>query len=99
MVRENPLWGAERIQGELLKLNIKVSKRTIQKYMRQGQVKPPRSRSSSQNWSTFLKNHADQVWACDFLPVTDIFFRQLYAFVIMELGSREIIQVGVTAHP
>jgi putative transposase len=95
MASENRLWGAERIQGELLKLNIKVSKRTIQKYMRQ--AKPPRT--SSQNWSTFLKNHADQIWACDFLSVNDIFFRQFYAFVIMELGSRKIIHVGVTAHP
>lgn len=95
MASENRLWGAERIQGELLKLNIKVSKRTIQKYMRQ--AKPPRS--TSQNWSTFLKNHSHQIWACDFLPVNDIFFHQLYAFVIMELGSRKIIHVGVTAHP
>jgi len=89
----NRLWGAERIQGELLKLNIKVSKRTIQKYMRQGQAKPPPS--TSQNWSTFLKNHSHQIWACDFLPFNDIFFRQLYTFVIMELGSRKIIHVGV----
>jgi putative transposase len=95
MASENRLWGAEKIQGELLKLNIKVSKRTIQKYMRQ--AKPPRS--TSQNWSTFLKNHSHQIWACDFLPVNDIFFRQIYAFVIMELGSRKIIHVGVTAHP
>jgi putative transposase len=95
MAAENRLWGAERIQSELLKLNIRVSKRTIQKYMRQ--AKPPRS--SSQNWSTFLKNHADQIWACDFLPVNDIFFRQLYAFVIMELGSRKIIHGGVTSNP
>ncbi len=97
MAAENRLWGSERIQGELLKLNIKVSKRTIQKYMRQGQAKP--SPSSTQNWSTFLKNHADQIWACDFLPVNDIFFRQLYAFVIMELGSRKIVHLGVTTHP
>jgi putative transposase len=95
MACENRLWGAERIQGELLNLNIKVSKRTIQKYMRQ--AKPPRS--TSQNWSTFLKNHSHQIWACDFLPVNDIFFRQIYAFVIMELGSRKIIHIGVTAHP
>jgi putative transposase len=94
MASENRLWGAERIQGELLKLNIKVSKRTIQKYMHQ--AKPPRS--TSQNWSTFLKNHSHQIWACDFLPVNDIFFRQIYAFVIMELGSRKIIHVGVTSH-
>ena len=95
MASENRLWGAERIQGELLKLNIKVSKRTIHKYL--PQAKP--ARSSTQNWSTFLKNHSHQIWACDFLPVNDIFFRQLYAFVIMELSSRKIVHIGVTAHP
>jgi putative transposase len=95
MAAENPLWGAERIKGELKKLGIKVAKRTIQKYMRQ--AKP--ARPPSQNWHTFLKNHASQVWACDFMPVTDIFFRQLYAFVIVELATRKIIHVGVTKHP
>ncbi len=74
MASENRLWSAERIQGELLKLNIRVSKRTIQKYMRQ--VKP--SRSASQTWSTFLKNHSHRIWACDFVSVTDIYFRQIY---------------------
>ena len=74
MASENRLWGAERIQGELLKHNIRVSKRTIQKYMRQ--VKP--SRSASQTWSTFLKNHSHRIWTCDFVSVTDIYFRQIY---------------------
>src|SRR5689334_4071439 len=58
MASENPLWGAERIRGELLKLNIKVAKRTIQKYMRQ--AKP--ARPPSQTWRTFLKNHAHEIW-------------------------------------
>ena len=88
---ENPLWGAERIKGELKKLGIKVAKRTLHKYMRQARPAHP----PSQNWRTFLKNHATQVWACDFLPVTDIFFRQLYAFVIVGLSSRKIIHIGV----
>jgi putative transposase len=74
MASENRLSGAERIQGELLKHNIRVSKRTIQKYMRQ--VKP--SRSASQTWSTFLKNHSHRIWASDFVSVTDIYFRQIY---------------------
>jgi putative transposase len=95
MARENRLWGAERIQGELRKLHIKLAKRTIQKYMRA--ARPPRP--SSQTWSTFLTNHASQIWACDFLPVIDIAFRQLYAFFIIELGSRRVVHVGVTRHP
>ena len=94
MARDNRLWGAERIRGELLKLGIHVSKRTIQKYMRQQRVRP-----SSQTWATFLHNHAHEIWACDFLPVTDLFFRSLFAFFIIELKSRKVIHVGVTRHP
>jgi putative transposase len=76
MAAHNRLWGAERIRGELLKLDIRVSKRTIQKYMRQ--VRPQRARG--QTWKTFLHNHAAEAWACDFLQVTDLFFRPLFAF-------------------
>jgi putative transposase len=61
MARDNRLWGAERIRGELLKLGIRVCKRTIQKYMRQ--VRPVRPRG--QTWATFLQNHAKDIWACD----------------------------------
>jgi hypothetical protein len=63
MARENRLWGAERIRGELLKLGLHVCKRTIQKYMRAVRTKPPRG----QKWSTFLRNHAANIWACDAL--------------------------------
>jgi putative transposase len=94
MANKNRLWGAERIRGELLKLGLRVSKSTIQKYL-------PKDRSPrpSQNWTTFLHHHADQIWACDFIHVTDLFFRSLFAFVIIELGSRRVVHVGVTAHP
>lgn len=94
MARDNRLWGAERIRGELLKLGIRVSKRTVQKYMRQ-----PRARPSTQTWGTFLHNHAHDIWACDFLQVTDLFFRSLFAFFIIELQSRKVIHVAVTRHP
>jgi putative transposase len=90
----NRLWGAERIRGELLKLGIHVSKRTIQTYMCQ-----PRVRPSSQTWSTFLHNHASEIWACDFLPVTDLFFRSLFVFFIIELQSRKVIHIAVTRYP
>ena len=95
MAAHNRLWGAERIRGELLKLDIRVSKRTIQKYMRQ--VRPQRARG--QTWKTFLRNHAAEMWACDFLPVTDLFFRPLFAFFIIELQSRKVIHVNVTRTP
>jgi putative transposase len=95
MARDNRLWGAERIRGELLKLGLRVSKRTIQKYMRAVRT----TRPGGQRWSTFLHTHAQQIWACDFLPVTDLFFRSLFAFFIIELHSRKVIHVGVTRSP
>jgi len=95
MAANNRLWGAERIRGELLKLEIRVSKRTIQKYMKH--VRPKRARG--QTWRTFLRNHAAEVWACDFLQVRDLFFRPLFAFFIIELKSRKVIHVNVTRSP
>jgi putative transposase len=68
MARENRLWGAERIRGELLKLGIQVSKRTIQKYMAKVH------QASGQTWATFLKNHAGDIWVCDFTVVFDLLF-------------------------
>jgi len=63
MAARGRLWGAERIRGELLKVGIKVSKRTIQKYMR-----GVRNRGGGgQSWATFLKNHAERMWVCDFI--------------------------------
>ncbi len=95
MAKENRLWGAERIRGELLKLGIHVCKRTIQKYMRTVRTYQPRG----QKWATFLRNHAAQIWSCDFLQVTDLFFRPLFAFFLIELKSRRVIHVGVTRSP
>jgi transposase InsO family protein len=95
MAAKNRLWGAERIRGELLKLDIHVCKRTIQKYMRPVRTLQPRG----QKWTTFLRNHAADLWACDFLQVTDLFFRPLFASFIIELKTRRVIHVGVTRYP
>ncbi len=95
MAGDNRLWGADRIRGELLKLDIRVSKRTIQRYLRQ--ARPPRP--TGQAWATFLRNHAGEIWACDFLPITDVLFRPLHAFFVVALGSRRVVHVGVTRHP
>src|SRR5436305_2787396 len=95
MAKDNRLWGAERIRGELLKLGLRVCKRTIQKYMRTVRTQQPRG----QKWSTFLRTHAAQIWVCDFLQVTDLFFRPFFAFFLIELKSRKVIQVGVTRSP
>jgi len=91
----NRLWGAERIRGELRKLGIRVAKTTVQRHMRT--ARPPRC--AGQSWATFLHNHAAEIGVCDFLPVTDLLFRPLYAFVVVALGSRRVVQVGVTRHP
>ncbi len=92
---ENRLWGAERIRGELLKLGIRVGKRTVQQHMRTTRAPRP----CGQTWATFLHNHAHEVWACDFLPVIDLGFRSLFAFFVVDLGSRKVVHVGVTRHP
>jgi putative transposase len=92
---ENRLWGAERIRGELLKLGLQVSKRTIQKYLDKLRPAP----AGSQTWSTFLKNHAQHIWACDFTIVHDLLFRPLFIFVIIELHTHRIIHTAVTYAP
>ena len=95
MAKENRLWGAERIRGELLKPGIKVCKRTIQKYM----PKVRKSQSSSQTWATFVKNHIEDIWACDFTVIYDWLFRPWHIFVIMELITRRIVHSAVTTIP
>src|SRR5829696_2399563 len=99
MALDNRLWGAERIRGELLKLDIRVCKRTVQKYMRQSRRPVPSERNSNQNWQTFVRNHASVTWACDFLPVYDLFFRPLFILFIIELGSRRVVHHSVTRSP
>jgi transposase InsO family protein len=95
MARENPLWGAKRTHGELIQKGIEVSKSTIQKY-----VKLVRTfQTPDQTWATFVRNHASEIWACDFLQTYDIFFRTIFVFVIIEIGSRRIVHFGVTRHP
>src|SRR5260370_40879296 len=60
-------------------------------------VRPPSA--GGQRWATFLHNHAAEIWACDFLQITDLFFRPLFAFFIIELNSRRGIHIGVTRAP
>jgi transposase InsO family protein len=95
LARESRLWGAERIRGELLKLGVRVCKRTVQKYMRQGRGPRPRG----QTWAAFLRNHGQHIWACDFLQTVDLCFRPLFAFFLVELASRRVVHAAVTRHP
>jgi transposase InsO family protein len=95
MAAMNRLWGADRIRGELLKLGIKVSKHTIQRYMRAALP----SRPQGQRWSSFLRNHAHEIWACDFLQAYDVFFRPIFAFVFIELATRKVMLAATTRCP
>ncbi len=89
----NPLWGAPRIHGELLKLGIAVGQTSVAKYM----AKP--RRPPSPGWRTFLRNHADGIASMDLFVVPTIAFRLLYGLLILQHGRRQILWLGVTAHP
>lgn len=93
MSRANPLWGAPRLHGELLKLGIRLSQATVAKYMVR-QPKPP-----SQTWNTFLENHVKELVSTDFLVVPTISFRILFVFVVLAHDRRRVIHFNVTAHP
>ena len=100
MARENPSWGEERIANELLlKLGLRVSPRTIRKYLPKLPSAPLGNPRSDQRWATFLKNHAEAIIACDFCVVASATFRFLYVLVVMEHASRRIIHLNVTRHP
>jgi transposase InsO family protein len=89
----NPLWGAPRLHGELLKLGIDVGQTSVAKYMARGR-RPP-----SQGWKTFLHNHADGSASMDLFVVPTISFRLLYGLLILHHDRRQILWLGVTAHP
>jgi Integrase core domain len=93
MSKENPLWGAPRIHGELRKLGYEVAESTVSKYMvrRRG---PP-----SQSWRTFLRNHADAIAAIDLCVVPTATFERLYAFLVVSHGRRRLLWFAVTRHP
>jgi len=100
IARENPTWGQERIANELLlKLGLRVSPRTVRKYMPKRPAPGPSQRVVSQHWRTFVRNHAQAIVACDFCIVVTATFRLLYVFVVMEHATRRILHAHVTAHP
>jgi hypothetical protein len=94
MHRENPLWGAPRIHGELLMLGIQVSESTVSNYL--GALTRGRP---SQGWRTLLRNHLHETIAVDFAIVPTIRFKLLFVFVVLDLVRCGILQLGVTAHP
>jgi putative transposase len=100
MACENPTWGQERIANELLlKLGLRVSPRTVRKYMPKRLEYGRGNRAMSQCWSPFVRNHAQGIVACDFCVVVTATFRLLYVFVVLEHATRRILHCDVTAHP
>jgi len=93
MSRTNPLWGAPRIHGELLKLGITVSQATVSKYMVRHRHPP------SQSWRTFLENHAKDIVSVDFFTVPTVTFRVLFVFLVLSNERRHIVHFNVTESP
>ncbi len=93
MNRENPLWGAPRIHGELLKLGFELAESTVSRYMMR------RRRPPSQSWRTFLRNHAEAIAAIDLCVVPTVYFERLFAFIIIGHGRRQLLWFAVTRHP
>ena len=93
MSRDNPLWGAPRIHGELLKLGIDIGETSVGKYIARRR-KPP-----SQTWQTFLENHVKTMVSIDFFTVPAIRFQVLYVFLVLAHDRRRIIHFNVTSHP
>jgi putative transposase len=100
MARDNLTWGEERIANELLlKLGLRVSPRTVRKYMPKLVHREPGKRVQVQRWQTFVRNHAQAIVACDFCVTITATFRLLYVFVVIEHARRRLLHVNVTTHP
>jgi transposase InsO family protein len=100
MAQDNPAWGEERIANELLlKLGLRVSPRTVRKYLPKRPNPGRGKRATTQRWRTFVRNHAQAIVACDFCVVVTATFRLLYVFVVMEHATRRILHCHVTASP
>ena len=93
MSKENPLWGAPRIHGELLKLGFEIAESTVSKYLNRHRGPP------SQNWRTFLRNHADAIAGIDLCVVPTLTFECLFAFIVVGHGRRQLLWFAVTRHP
>jgi hypothetical protein len=90
----NPLWGAPRIHGELLKLGIEISEQSVSGIIRRNNPKAP-----SQTWKTFIKNHMPNMVAVDFLVVPTIRFKMLFVFVVLSHARRRVVHFNVTTNP
>jgi hypothetical protein len=96
--RDNPVWGTERLRGELRKLGIAVSSGSIRRYRQRYRWRGP-ARPPSQTWRTFLRNHAAQIWAADLFTVPTVTFRTRFVLFFITHDRRELVHGRVTAHP
>jgi hypothetical protein len=95
MAAENGTWGAPRIHGELLKLSVAVSERTVSRYLQD----QPRHRTSRPSWLAFLRNHREAIAAMDLFTVPTVAGRLLYVFFVIRHARRQVPRADVTEHP
>ena len=98
LARENPSWGHRRIQGELINLGYQVAASTVWKILHQAGVDPA-PRRGGPTWKQFLTTQARTILACDFFTVDTVLLTRIYVLFFMQLATRHVHVVGVTAHP
>jgi len=98
LAKENPRWGYDKIQGELLKLGCRLGSTSVRNILKRHRIAPASQRSTG-SWRNFLGRYKDQILACDFFTVETIWFKTLYVLFFIELGTRRIHLAGCTTNP